>query len=208
MMRRRLLGFIAVLCPMLAVAFHTGCVKIKKAYPDKRNYVLEAQRPDSSPRTPPRADSISVRNFTISPRYESGELVYRQSEFNYAADFYNRFFVSPEILVAEETRTWLKHSGMFRNMLEPGSHAIPQYILEGCITTMQGDFRKSPLAVLEIQFLVSEGADAPGKILMQKDYRQEVPLPKAEANALVQGLNQALEQILQGFEADLRTALP
>lgn len=207
MMRRRLLAFIAVLCPMLAVAFHTGCVKIKKAYPDKRNYVLAVSRPESST-TAPRADSISVRSFTISPRYESGELVYRHSEFNYAADFYNRFFVSPEILVAEEARTWLKQSGMFRNMLEPGSHAIPQYILEGCITTMQGDFRKSPLAVLEIQFLVSEGADAPGKILMQKDYRQEVPLPKAEANALVQGLNQALEQILQDFEADLRTALP
>lgn len=208
MMRTRLLAFIAVLCPMLAVAFHTGCVKIKKAYPDKRNYVLEAQRPDSSPRTPPRADSICVRNFTVSPRYESGELVYRHSELNYAADFYNRFFVSPEILVTEETRTWLKESGMFRNMLEPGSHAIPQYILEGYVATMQGDFRKSPLAVLEIQFLVSDGADAPGRILMQKDYRREVPLPKAEANALVQGLNQALAQILQDLEADLRKALP
>ena len=208
MMRMRLLGLVAVLCSILVAAFSAGCVNIKKAYPDKRNYVLEAQRPDSSPRTPPRADSICVRNFTISPRYESGELVYRHNEFNYAADFYNRFFVSPEILVTEETRTWLKQSGMFRNILEPGSHAIPQYILEGSITTIQGDYRKTPLAVLEIQFLVSEGADAPGKILMQKDYRKEIPLPKAEPNALVQGLNQALAQILQDFEADLRKALP
>jgi len=208
MIRMRLLGLAAVLCSMVVAAFSAGCVQLSRAHPDRRNYVLEVSRPESSTAEAARADSISVRNFTISPRYESGELVYRQSEFNYAADFYNRFFVSPEILVAEETRTWLKHSGMFRNMLEPGSHAIPQYILEGYIATMQGDFRKSPLAVLEIQFLVSEGADAPGKILMQKDYRQEVPLPKAEANALVQGLNQALEQILQGFEADLRTALP
>jgi len=208
MIRMRLLGLAAVLCSMVVAAFSAGCVQLSRAHPDRRNYVLEVSRPESSTAEAARADSISVRNFTISPRYESGELVYRQSEFNYAADFYNRFFVSPEILVTEETRTWLKGSGMFRNILEPGSHAIAQYILEGSITTIQGDYRKTPLAVLEIQFLVSEGAEARGKILMQKDYRKEIPLPKAEAKALVQGLNQALAQILQDFEADLRKALP
>jgi len=207
MMRMRLLGLVAVLCSTVVAAFSAGCVQLSRAHPDRRNYVLEVSRPESST-TAARADSISVRNFTISARYESGELVYRQSEFNYAADFYNRFFVSPEILVTEETRTWLKGNGMFRNILEPGSHAIAQYILEGHIATIQGDYRKTPLAVLEIQFLVSEGAEARGKIIMQKDYRREIPLPKAEAKALVQGLNQALAQILQDFEADLRKALP
>jgi len=205
MMRARL-RLAAALCPILTVAFCAGCVQVKKAHPDVRRYVLEVKRADSP--GPARADSISVRNFAVSPRYESGELVLRQGEFNYTADFYNRFFVSPEVLVTEETRAWLKDSGMFRNVLEPGSHAIAQYILEGSITTIQGDYRKTPLAVLEIQFLVSEGAEARGKILMQKDYRKEIPLPKAEAKALVQGLNQALAQILQDFEADLRKALP
>lgn len=193
------------LCALTLLALSFGCVSLEKPYPDKRYFVLETS-PQVNSANPTGNETLQVSSIRVSPRYADRSFIYRTSAVGYESDFYNQFLVSPASLITEEIRKGLIGSHLFKYVISPSSQLQPSYVLDGTVNALYGDFRNtdSPRAVLEMEFfLTSEIPTKPG-ILMQKRYAKSIPLSARSPEALVQGWNQALEEILMELVADLK----
>jgi cholesterol transport system auxiliary component len=183
----------------------SGCVTLERSYPEKRYFVIDVG--DSA--QPPNAAgnrTLLVSSFRISPRYADKSFVYRTSEAGYEADFYNQFLTSPETMISEEVRKGLAASPAFKYVVGPASQLQPNFVLEGSVNALYGDFRNlnGPSAVLEIEFFLhNEDAANPG-IVLQKRYAKTVALSGRSPEALVKGWSQALGSILTDLNTDLQ----
>jgi cholesterol transport system auxiliary component len=193
---------IPVLALLTSLLLVTGaCVNVKQGPPEKRYYALtvtRAAKPDSNG----TAYVLRVKPFRVSALYEDKGFVYRDGELNYISDFYNEFLVSPGPMLTGEVVKWLNASKVFKTVLDTPSQVLPEYVLEGAVTSLYGDFRdlKNPKAVMEIQFFLI-AADLPkAGVVAQGQFRKELAITSPTASALVKGWNDALVGILIDFE--------
>jgi cholesterol transport system auxiliary component len=179
-----------------------GCISLERSYPEKRYFVMQVGEPKRD-----GADNgqiLSMANLHISPRYADQGFVYRTSETEYETDFYNQFLSPPSIMISEETRKALT-SSPFKFVVGPSSPLTPNYVLEGSINALYGDFRNltAPAAVLEIEFFLHNENPARPGVVLQKRYRESVALKERSPQALVRGWSNALEAIVGSLVADL-----
>jgi len=109
-------------------------------------------------------------------------------------------------MLSEEVRKGLAVSPAFKYVIGPSNQLQPNYVLEGSVNALYGDFRNlnAPAAVLEIEFFLhSEDSANPG-VVMQKRYMKTVPLSGRSPDALVKGWGQALGAILTDLNTDLQ----
>jgi hypothetical protein len=187
-------GFAALLC--------AGCINLERSYPEKRYFVIQVSEVNNGAQD--NGQVLSVANFHISPRFADRSFVYRTSDTEYETDFYHQFLTPPVILITEETRKALA-SSPFKFVVGPASPLTPDYVLEGSINALYGDFRNSsaPSAVLEIElFLHNEDPARPG-VVLQKQYRKSVALKERSPQALARGWSDGLAAIVAEFVADL-----
>jgi hypothetical protein len=59
---------------------------------------------------------------------------------------------------------------------------------------------------LEIEFFLSKETDSRPQIIMEKRYAKSVDLSRRSPEALVQGWNRALEEIIAALVTDLKSA--
>ena len=199
----------STLCALALLVLSFGCVSLEKPYPDKRYFVLETlgQQVNSADST--SNDTLQVSNVRVSPRYADRSFIYRTSAASYESDFYNQFLVSPASLITEEIRKGLIASQLFKYVISPSSQLQPSYVLEGTVNALYGDFRDadSPRAVLEMEFFLTSDIPTKPGILMQRRYAKSISLSARSPEALVQGWNQALEEILTELVADLKVVI-
>jgi len=190
---------------LLPAVFLSACVTLERSYPDRRYFVIEVDVQQGKTAPSGGAHVLAVPNLHISPRYADRTFVYRTSETEYEADFYNQFLSLPATMITEEVRRGLAAAPMFKFVVGPSSALSADYLLEGSINALYGDFRnlRAPAAVLEIEFFLRNEDPAKAGIAMQKRYRKSVPLSERSPQALVKGWNQALQEILAMFVADL-----
>ena len=196
---------LCLLCLILLVT--TACAP-KKQPPERNFFVLEAERiVDNNWHEPKKV--LSVRGFEVSPGFRGKEIVYRKGRGRSDADFYNQYFIPPGSMLTGITREWLDDSGMFEAVIPMGSHKETDYILEGAVTSLYGDFQEvgRPASVLRMQFLLLEDDGQDYHMLMHRTYHEQAPLTGTGANQVVQGLNKALTNILTQLEKDMATAL-
>ena len=98
-------------------------------------------------------------------------------------------------MVSEEIRKALINTHLFKYVLSASNSQPPNYVLEGAVNGIYGDFRKlnTPAAVIEIEFFLQRKPANPG-IVTQKRYARSVPVSKRWPEALVKGWDQALEE--------------
>jgi cholesterol transport system auxiliary component len=190
----------------LFVLFSSGCVSLERSSPERHYFVIELPRSANSPE--PASDLIlSVGNMRISPRYADRSLVYRTSDTSFESDFYNQFLTSPDTMISEELRKGLAAARQFKYVLGPADAQQPNYVLEGSVNALYGDFRNpsQPTAVLEIEvFLYNDNSNNSG-LVAQKRYLKSVPVNERSPEALVKGWDQALQQIVAALAADLNS---
>jgi cholesterol transport system auxiliary component len=182
-----------------------GCVSLERSYPEKRYFVLEASE-SVIPANPGGDRILSVSNLRVSPRYADRSFVYRISEAGYETDFYNQFLTATDVMIGEEVRRGLGASRVFKYVVGPSNQLQPNYVLEGSVNAIYGDFRNldAPAALLEIEFFLhNEDLANPG-IIMQKRYVKSVAINARSPEALVKGWDAALNEILAALIADLR----
>jgi len=190
---------------MLLVLILTGCATLEKNYPQREYYIFNISN-NAHNSSPVSGTVLEVRRFEISPSFSTREFVYRKGDLSYESDFYNQFFRPPSALVTEEVRKWLSESGQFKYVVDSSNNVEPDYVLEGNVSELYGDFRATnePKAVLGIQFFLTEETSTNPKIVFENNYRREVVLSFNSAGELVKGWNEALEQILTDLQGDLR----
>jgi uncharacterized lipoprotein YmbA len=184
----------------------SGCVSFERNYPNLHYFVLEVKR-NVNPSTTLGNGVVEIADVRISPRYTEKSFVYRTSEARYESDFYNRFLVAPAVLITEEIRKGLAQSHVFRHVIGSSHQLQPTHVLEAAVNDLYGDFRNgsAPKAVLEIEFFLSKETDSRPQIIMEKRYAKSVDLSGRSPEALVQGWNRALEEILTALVTDLKS---
>ena len=204
MSRYRRNAFLGFTLASLAVAA-AGC---GQSAPGKEFFMIEAVRPSGVVQTPSDA-TLEVHLLNVDTAFASKNLVYRLDEFQYEIDYYRQFLITPGLMVTERTRHWLADSGLFKQVLPPGSQITPTYSLQGIVTALYGDFTKesAPVAVMRVRFfLVGHGSEE-GAVVFSQAYRVTQPLSAKTAEALMDAFSKDLTDILTRLEDDLRKRL-
>lgn len=193
---------------MLALIY--GCPSVSKPYPERTFFLFEIPAPSQTV-SPIKDAIVAVDRFTISPSSQGREFIYRTTDLQYKTDFYNQFFRPPDNIMTEAVRQWLNQSGLFEELLSPASQAFPKYTIEGNVIELYGDYRDTSAAkaVIRIQFFLlqnpADGTDP--AVVLGKTYLSEQSIGAASPNALMNGWNLALEDILGEFLDDLSYSL-
>lgn len=201
--RRQTLGLLtgSLLAPALAACNDV----LQKPFPEKRYFVLSAERPESQTTNGNRV--LAVRRMRVGPGYDGRGLVTRGDALSAASDFYNEFFVAPGAMIEDLTGRWLSASGLFASVVATSSQLDPSHVLEGNLVALHGDYGPHPMAVLDVQWQVLDVRSARDSVLLQSDHRLRIPLKDRTPQTLVNGFNQALAQALGDFETSLRRRL-
>jgi cholesterol transport system auxiliary component len=195
-----------VLHAALAIAVAAGLAACSFTRPpvERATYDLAPAR-GAAPAAATKSVAVKVKPFRTAPPYDGREFLYRKSDGQLVADFYNGFAAGPGELVTTATAEWLKGSGLFGAVLEPGISADATYALEGAVLAVYGDLRdgKRPAAVLDLQvYLVRAGLDG-RELVLDRRFSERVDVPDPSPEALAKGFNEALARILGRLERDL-----
>jgi cholesterol transport system auxiliary component len=195
-----------VICLGLFLAAASGCVDLKKSYPEKRSFVLDVGV-SSQEKPSKRAIILKINKFRVSPLFAGRAMVYRVADLQYESDFYDEWFVAPATLVTQQVHQWMARSSGFDMVLLGMNHVEPTHLLEGSVTEFYGDFRAAPKAVLGLDLHVIDALHE-RQSLLRRTYHQEVPLRDRSSEALAVGLTEALRTILLEVTEDLAAVQP
>ena len=189
---------------LLLMIFVSSCVTLERSYPDKRYFVIEIR--DTAKATATQNERVLlVSSLHISPRYAGTEFVYRTSDTSYESDFYNQFLSAPGTMISEEIRKGLATGSAFKYVIGPASDLTANYVLEGSVNALYGDFRdlNKPAAVLEIEFFLRNADPEKSGVVLHRLYSKSVAVGQRSPDALTKGWDQALEEIVAMLVADL-----
>ena len=190
MKRRVLLGSV------LALA---GCGLSERPFPDKRAWPLVVSRPAALP--PRRRGRILlVRNIRAAPGLEARGIQWLETDGSLHVDFYEEWAVPPAESVESDLRQWLAASGLFAAVTAPGSRLTADLVLEGALTTFLAD-RKTNTARAAMTVVLLAQRPTAVRILMQRRFVSERPLPSPDAPGVVEALRACLADLLGQIEA-------
>jgi ABC-type uncharacterized transport system auxiliary subunit len=191
-------GIAAILVTVLA-----GC-SLTRPPVDRATYVLAPTR-TGAPAAQAKPVAVRVKVFRTAAPYDGREFLYRRANGELVADFYNGFAAGPGELVTAATTEWLKSSGLFRAVLEPGISVDTPYAVEGSVLALYADIAdaKRPAAVLEVQVYVVRTLVVSRELVLDRRYAERVDAADATAPALARACNEALARVLTQLEREL-----
>jgi ABC-type uncharacterized transport system auxiliary subunit len=153
----------------------------------------------------PRSDLwLKMGSASTTPPFDGKSLVYRLGDQRYEKDFYNTYSALPNEMVGNATRQWLNNAQIFSMTVGQGNSFFPYYSLQTSIEEFYGDYRVRPEAVVTVEFFLT--ATDPQKrnpVIGKNRYTKRVVLKDNTPQALVQGQQEALAQILKEYEVAL-----
>lgn len=185
----------------LATTLVTACAPTRPN-PDQSNWMVMPER-TAAPRTNPVNMHLKMGTFSANAPYDGKSLVYRMSDNKYEKDFYNVYLVYPREMVANATQKWLTQSNAFSLIVEQPTTFFPMYQLQGVIDEFYGDYRQQPTAVVTIQFYASASFNGKNGMFSTPRITKHVPLADKSTQALINGQQQALTEVLQELEQRL-----
>jgi len=152
---------------------------------------------------------VALSRVSISPVFQSRSFTYRTAENSYEQDPYAGFLIPPERALAEPIRAWLRASGVFGRVAEPGSGLTATLVAEVSVNELYGDFRKAaqPVGTMEIHFICYEVKDGtPGRIMLDKVCARETPLSRKAPDALMAAWDADLREIMEEINSEYAKA--
>jgi hypothetical protein len=156
-----------------------------------------------------RTNIVALSRVSISPIFQSRSFTYRTAENSYEQDPYAGFLIPPERALAEPIRAWIRASGVFGRVVEPGSGLTANMVAEVSVNELFGDFRKAsqPVGRMEIHFICYEFKDgAAGRIVLDKVCARETPLTSKTPAALMAAWDADLREIMQEINSEFGKA--
>jgi len=190
-------------CLAVILTSASGCLDLKKTYPEKRSFVLDVGTPQEE--TPAKGVIVlKINKLRVSPLFAGRAMVYRVADLQYESDFYDEWFVSPGTLVTQQAHQWLSRSAGFQIVVAGTNHVEPTHLLEGTVTEFYGDFRATPRAVLGLELYLLDAMHE-RRPFFRRTYHQDVPLTERSSDALARGLTEALRVVLVDVAKDIVT---
>jgi hypothetical protein len=180
----------------------TGC--LARPHMDKQSFLFDPP-PPSAAGVVPGGRVLGIRTVQVAAPFQGRAFVYRTGGFSYDRDPYAEFMVPPAEGLMSPICGWIRESGAFSAVAETGGAFKPDTLAEIHVDELYGDFRQSenPAAVLAMRFEFFDTPNGvPGKTILQREYSRSIPLKAKTPDALIEGWNQALTQILDSAIQD------
>jgi cholesterol transport system auxiliary component len=180
---------------LLAAALLCGCASDAVW----KQQVFAFSQPVDPSITNAQSNIVALNRVSISPLFQSRSFTYRKTDNTYEQDPYAGFLIPPERALAESIRAWLRASGVFGRVVDPGSGLAPTLIAEVSVNELYGDLRKAsqPVGTMEIHFICYEVKDeVPGRIVVDKVCTRETPMTRKTPGALMAAWDADLRQIM------------
>lgn len=152
---------------------------------------------------------LSIKPCEVSPLFASRSFIYRIGPDAYEADPYAGFLVSPDQALEIPIRSYLRSSGLFAGVTDPGSAVRSDSVLEIHVSELYGDLRQTGQAasVLSMRLiLLDAGTNNPPKVVFSKDYSRRSPIDQNTAAAVAAGWNRSLGDIMAEAVSDISAA--
>jgi cholesterol transport system auxiliary component len=139
-----------------------------------------------------------VELFSVAQAFNTNAMVYQPQPFQSQAYNYSRWRANPGYLVSDFLIRDLRESGLFKAVFGADSTAEYRFKLEGGVVEFQEvdatDGWKASLA-LTVTLLDTAQEELPRRVVFQKNYRVQEPLPEKTPQGLAQGMSRAMEQV-------------
>lgn len=191
-----------------AILFLTGCFRGAKAPAPEERYVLEYPSPEL-PGVAPLSGALRVGRFGADESLKTARMVFRPEPFRKETDFYNLWAVAPDSLVTDFLLRDFRRAGPFRAVFAEGEPQPARFLVHGYLEAFEEadgpGGRVATLAATATLFDLSR-KELPERILFQKGYRFEEPLPEQSARGLARAMSRAVERFAAQLVRDVHTA--
>ena len=191
---------------LLAACILVGCA----SNPRWKRQVFAFSLPADPPTTNARTNIVALSRVSISPLFQNRSFTYRTAENTYELDPYAGFLVPPERTLAGPIRAWMRASGVFGRVVEPGSGLTPTLVAEVSVNELYGDLRQAsrPVGTMEIHFICYEVKDGdPGRIVLDRVCAHETPLARKTPKALMAAWDADLREIMGEINSEYSKAI-
>lgn len=194
-----------ILISLLALIL-SGCINLRVKNPEQRQYAFTVTCPSKveNKKSTKTQHILEVSTPQITSMFDSSKFVYRYSNINYTSDYYNTFFDSPSLQLHQNLINCLQMSKLFSYVAANTYPKKSDYILKSYVKELYADYENSklPRAVLSITFVLFDNTDK-HNILLNKTFREVIPLKQKTSDALMYAWNMALQNILDQMITDL-----
>lgn len=195
---------------LCCVAFFSGCISMSAKTPVIDEYVFSP--PGEALAEPAKTDAaitVTLRRFSVAKPFDRQFFVYRYADNRIKRDYYNRFGVSPDMLLTQRSADILRSTDYITYVSTGNDRVECPYEIRGHVTELSGDYRDaaSPQACLAIRFSVFDIRSYPARLLFERDYACTVAIKNKEAAQLVRGWQTCVRSIIDDLSADLSSVL-
>lgn len=186
-----------------------ACVSLKQPVNKIEYYTLEYPPPqietlNSLPHV------IRMDRFTVAPPYNTSQIIYRDRSFKRNAYVYYRWQTNPGAIVTSLLHRDIKHSGLFKAVIDNGSRFSPPYMIEGMVDEFfEWDDRSEWKAILSVSIILTEKDknDIKDRILFQRTYRKAELCQQKKPKAVAEAMSLALSKISEEMIKDVYDSL-
>jgi len=141
---------------------------------------------------------LRIERFSVSPLYNTHQIIYRDRSFKREAYPYERWRAGPGDMVTDFLSRDFKHSGLFKAVAPYESRVEPSLIMEGSVDEFfEWDSEEGWKAVLALSavLLRHPEPDLSKRIVFQKTFRAAKPCKKRNAASLSQAMSEAMAEV-------------
>ena len=175
----------------------TSCASMKQPSLKFDHYTLEYASPELGD-LPQLPVMLKVERFTVSPLYDTRQIVYRDQSFKRETYTYHRWRAHPADLVTDYLARDMRYSGLFRAVLEEGSTVPPTHILEGSVDEFfEWDAQEGWKAVLTLSatLIRAKETDTAGRIIFQRTFHAVQPYREKTPAGLAAAMSEAMSRV-------------
>lgn len=193
---------------LLLLFVSVSCVKLHTKYIEKNYFILGVSRPESDSKqliSPDSSYTVKILNIHAASDFRGTQFTYRIGANQYMSDYYNCFFVAPEENLQELIRYWFSKNNFFKYTLEDVSLVRTDFLIKPYLLQIYADLRDSdnPEAVILMAFSFMDNSGRRPAVIFSKDYAVRKSITDKSPQAIVNGWNECLGEILINFEKDV-----
>jgi len=141
---------------------------------------------------------VKVDLFSVAQAFNTNAMVYQPHPYQSQSYNYSRWRANPGNLVTDYLIRDLRESGLFKAVFGPSSTGKHRFKLEGGVAEFQeldtpGGWQAS--LALTVTLLDMDKEELPQRVVFQKNYRVQEPMPVKTPQGLAQGMSRAMEQV-------------